>query len=157
VSDLFPRIEQGALRLADDRGHIDILYESGSCVLKRTFSKAGVFRGLHWQAQSSPQVKIFRVVSGRIADVIVAMDDPARTPHVTDIIPADGWVRIDAGFAHGFYAHEDSVFEYFCDGGYDESAELGFNIAARLPALLGVIHITLSPKDAAAPPLAAAA
>jgi dTDP-4-dehydrorhamnose 3,5-epimerase len=157
VSDLFPRIEQDALRIADDRGHIDILYESGACVLKRSFSKAGVFRGLHWQAESSPQVKIFRVVTGRIADVIVAMDDPARTPHVAEIVPEDGWVRIDARFAHGFYAYEDSVFEYFCDGGYDESAELGFNIAARLPALVGVTTVQLSPKDAAAPALAPAA
>jgi dTDP-4-dehydrorhamnose 3,5-epimerase len=157
VSDLFPRIEQGALRLADDRGHIDILYESNACVLKRTLSKKGVFRGLHWQADPSPQIKIFRVVSGRIADVVVAMDDPARTPHVEDIAPEDGWVRVDARFAHGFYAYEDSVFEYFCDGGYDESAELGFNIAARLPALLGIADIQLSPKDAAAPALAAAA
>lgn len=157
MSDLFPRIEQDALRLADDRGHIDILYESGSCVLKRTLSKKGVFRGLHWQSDPSPQVKIFRVVSGRIADVVVAMDDPSRTPHVAEIVPADGWVRIDARFAHGFYAYEDSVFEYFCDGGYDEEAELGFNLAARLPALLGVADVRISAKDAAAPPLAAAA
>lgn len=153
MSDPFPRIERDALRISDARGHIDIVYESATSVLKRTFSKAGVFRGMHWQAPPKPQVKIFRVVEGRIVDFVIDMDDPARTLLHSEVGPSDGWVRIDAHFAHGFYAVEDCVFEYFCDGGYDEAAEQGFNVADRVAALLGVSTLQLSAKDAAAPPL----
>ena len=45
----------------------------------------------------------------------------------------------------------DTVFEYVCDGGYDEASEEAFSIADRLPALLGVGAVILSDKDRAAP------
>ena len=69
---------------------------------------------------------------------------------------SNGWVRIGAEYAHGFYALQDTVFEYVCDGGYDEASEQAFSIADRLPALLGVETVILSEKDRAAPPLATA-
>ena len=153
MAELFARIERHALRLNDARGHLDILYESGACVLKRAFSKAGVFRGMHWQAPPVPQTKMFRIITGRIADFVIDMNDPVRTVHRSDVGPEDGWVRIDANFAHGYYAFEDSVFEYFCDGGYDEAGEQGFNIAEQVKAMLGIDDISLSLKDATAPRL----
>ncbi len=151
MADYFPRLDRDATRKADARGHIDILYESDTCVLKRTFSKRGVLRGLHWQAPPTPQVKIFRVVDGRIADFVVDMDDPGRALHHSIIGPADGWVRIAAKFAHGFYALEDSVFEYFCDGGYNEAGEVGLNIVSQVRDILGVDTVEVSGKDAAMP------
>ena len=156
MPELFPRIGRTALRKSDERGYLEILYESDACVMKRALSKRGVFRGLHWQAPPAPQVKLFRVVEGRIADVVVAMDDSSRAIVHADIGPDDGWIRIDAGFAHGYYAYEDSIFEYFCDGGYDERAEQAFNIADELRDLLGVETVLQSAKDAAAPRLRAA-
>jgi dTDP-4-dehydrorhamnose 3,5-epimerase len=155
VVDYFPRIERDALRLTDARGHIDILYESGTSVLKRTFSRKGVFRGMHWQAPPAPQVKLFRVVEGSIADFVIDMDDPERAMHHSVVGSSDGWVRIAANLAHGFYAFDDCVFEYFCDGGYDEAREVGFNVADEVRGRLNVDALQLSAKDAAAPPLRA--
>lgn len=151
--DPFVRLDQTTRRREDNRGWLEVLYESDAVVLKRSFSRAGVFRGLHVQRAPSPQVKVIRVVSGAIVDVVVSMDDPALELKTARLTPADGWVRIDAEFAHGFYALEDTVFEYVCDGGYDEASEQAFSIADRLPALLGVDSVILSDKDMAAPAL----
>ena len=115
-----------------------------------------MFRGLHVQCAPSEQTKVIRVVSGAIVDVVVSMDDPARALRTTRLTPEDGWVRIGAEYAHGFYALQDTVCEYVCDGGYDEASEQAFSIADRLPALLGVDTVILSDKDRAAPPLTAA-
>lgn len=151
----FVRLDQTARRHEDDRGWLEVLYESESMVLKRSFSRKGVFRGLHVQQSPSAQTKVIRVVSGAIVDVVVSMNDPTRELRSTTLTPADGWVRIDAHYAHGFYALDDTVFEYACDGGYDEASELAFSIVDRLPALLGVDEVILSDKDRAAPPLTA--
>lgn len=156
MAELFPRIEREAVRREDERGYLEVLYESGQAVLKRSFSRKHAFRGIHWQPDPSPQVKLFRVVSGAIIDFIVPMDDPARPIHHDTIRPEDGWVRIDARFAHGFLALEDSLFEYFCDGGYDPAGELAFSITDHVKAVTGIDHIILSAKDQAAPPLHAA-
>jgi dTDP-4-dehydrorhamnose 3,5-epimerase len=153
--DPFVRLDQ-ANRREDHRGWLEVLYESDRAVLKRSFSRAGVFRGLHVQRAPSEQTKLIRVVSGAIVDVVVSMNDPARKLHTTRLTADDGWVRIGAEFAHGFYALQDTVFEYVCDGGYDEASEQAFSIADRLPALLGVDAVILSDKDRAAPPLTAA-
>lgn len=149
----FPRLSDTAVRREDHRGWLEVLYESESTVLKRSFSRAGVFRGLHVQGEPSPQVKLIRVVSGAIQDFVVSMTDPDRVIHQTRLTPEDGWVRIDADYAHGFFAIEDSVFEYVCDGGYDEASEQAFSIAERLRDLLNVDAVILSDKDRAAPPL----
>jgi dTDP-4-dehydrorhamnose 3,5-epimerase len=155
--DPFVRLDQTTRRRDDDRGWLEVLYESETMVLKRSFSRKGVFRGLHVQQAPSAQTKVIRVVSGSIVDIVVSMDDPARELKSTTLTPADGWVRIGAEYAHGFFALEDTVFEYACDGGYDEASELAFSIADRLPTLLGVDDVILSDKDRAAPPLTAAA
>lgn len=153
--DPFVRVDQTTRRREDDRGWLEVLYESDSMVLKRSFSRAGVFRGLHVQRAPSEQTKVIRVVSGAIVDVVASMNDPARELHTARLTPEDGWVRIGAEYAHGFYALQDTVFEYVCDGGYDEASELAFSIADRLPDLLGVDTVILSDKDRAAPPLTA--
>jgi len=153
MSMIFPRIEQGNARREDARGYLEVLYESDQAVLKRSFTRKNAFRGLHWQDETAPQVKIFRVVYGEIADFIVPMDDPARPIHHQRITPADGWVRIDANQGHGLFALEDSLFEYFCDGRYAPEAEQAFSITDHIKDVLGVDEVILSPRDAAAPPL----
>lgn len=150
----FVRIEQGAPRQEDARGYLEVLYESDRAVLKRSFTRKHAFRGLHWQDESAPQVKIFRVVYGQIADFVVPMDDPEKPIMHEIITPEDGWIHIKANFAHGLFAMEDSLFEYFCDGGYDPSAELAFSITDHLRSVLGVDEVILSAKDQVAPPLA---
>lgn len=153
--DPFVRLDQTTHRREDNRGWLEVLYESDAMVLKRSFSRKGVFRGLHVQRAPSAQTKVIRVVSGSIVDVLVSMEDPSRELKTATLTPEDGWVRIGADYAHGFYALQDTVFEYVCDGGYDEASEEAYSIADRLPALLGVETVILSDKDRAAPPLPA--
>jgi dTDP-4-dehydrorhamnose 3,5-epimerase len=154
--DPFVRLDQTAHRREDERGWLEVLYESDNMVLKRSFSKKGVFRGLHVQLAPSAQTKVIRIVTGSIVDVVVDLADPALELKTATLTPADGWVRIGAQYAHGFYALEDTVFEYTCDGGYDEASEQAWSIADRLPELLGVTTVILSDKDRAAPPLSSA-
>jgi dTDP-4-dehydrorhamnose 3,5-epimerase len=149
----FPTLQDNAGRKEDSRGWLQVLYESEAMVLKRSFSKAGVFRGLHVQVPPSPQVKLIRVVSGRILDFLVDLDDAAKTIHRKELGPEHDWIRIDAQYAHGFYAMEDTVFEYVCDGGYDEANEKAFSITDYLMRELGLENLTLSDKDRASLPL----
>ena len=142
----------GAERFEDSRGWLQVLHESDTTILKRSFSRAGVFRGLHAQTEPSPQTKLIRVVSGRIVDFLVSLDDPERRLLHRELTSEDGWIRIAAHFAHGFYAVEDTVFEYVCDGRYDEASEKAFSIVDELRAM-GVAEPILSAKDRAAPVL----
>jgi dTDP-4-dehydrorhamnose 3,5-epimerase len=152
-NSIFKELKNGALRKSDDRGHLDVLFEQGQVVLKRSFSKAGVFRGMHLQRPPHDQIKLIRVVSGRIIDFVV---DPSQVPaelHRRELSPAEGWVLIDAHLAHGFYAIQDSEFEYFCIGAYNESYESSYSIVDVLQSKLGLSKLILSAKDQAAVPL----
>lgn len=153
MNQLFPRLINDAVRFEDARGWLAVLYESETVVLKRSFSRAGVFRGLHLQRAPSPQVKLIRVIEGRIIDIIVDIDDPERRIQQSELRPEDEWVRIDAHFAHGFLATEDTLFEYVCDGGYDEASEQAFSITAWLEQQFGAQDLVLSDKDRKADPL----
>lgn len=153
MNQLFPRLINDAVRFEDARGWLAVLYESETVVLKRSFSRAGVFRGLHLQRTPSPQVKLIRVIEGRIIDIIVDIDDPERRIQQSELRPEDEWVRIDAHFAHGFLAIEDTLFEYVCDGGYDEGSEQAFSITAWLEQQFGARDLVLSDKDRKADPL----
>ena len=149
----FKALNAVAQRRQDNRGHLDVLYEQGEVVLKRSFSRAGVFRGMHWQRPPHAQVKLIRVASGRILDFLL---DPSKSParlHWRELASADGWIQIDAHLAHGFYAMEDTEFEYLCIGAYNESAESSFSIVDFLQSKLGLRQLMLSTKDAAATPL----
>jgi len=149
----FPSLQDSGIKREDNRGWLQVLYESDTMVLKRSFSRKGVFRGLHVQLPPTPQVKLIRVVSGRIIDFLVSMNDPDRVIHHKTLGPAEDWVRIGSEYAHGFYALEDTVFEYVCDGGYNEAGELAFSITDYLKDEMGLADAILSAKDLASPPL----
>ena len=149
----FPSLETETQRFEDARGWLQVLYETDSTILKRSFSRAGVFRGLHAQTAPTSQTKIIRVVSGRIIDFVVSLTDPGRSILHREVSQADGWIRIDSHFAHGFYALDDTVFEYVCDGRYDEASEQAFSIIDYLRDQLGIADPLLSAKDRAAPAL----
>lgn len=149
----FPSLQEQAVTRADDRGWLQILYESDQVILKRSFSKAGVFRGLHVQMEPSPQVKLIRVIEGRIIDFVVDVGDVNKVIHRKELGPQDDWVRIDAQYAHGFYAIENTLFEYVCDGSYDEASEMALSIVTFLRDELGLEKLQLSDKDQSATPL----
>ena len=90
-------------------------------------SAAGVLRGLHYHRR---QLDYWVVTSGRalvaVADVrpVIAADGPAVVE--TRELPADDWVVIPAGVAHGFLALEPLELLYLVTNEYDGSDELGF-------------------------------
>jgi dTDP-4-dehydrorhamnose 3,5-epimerase len=153
LMEAFPAIEELAPRLEDERGWVQVLHESERMVLKRSFSRAGVFRGMHLQLEPSPQVKLIRVVSGRIIDFVAAVHEETPAIRHCELGPDCGWIRIGADFAHGFYALEDTLFEYVCDGRYDEARERSFSIPEYLERQCGIVDPLLSRKDQAATPI----
>jgi dTDP-4-dehydrorhamnose 3,5-epimerase len=152
-SDQFPRLTSEAFELRDSRGLISILHETDNVVLKRSSSVKGVFRGLHRQILPHPQTKIIRVISGRILDFVTNPDQDDDPIWYTEISPQDDWVRIAPHLAHGFYAIEDVVFEYFCEGGYNETAEESYFAAPFIQNALNLAEMRLSKKDQSARPL----
>ena len=148
----FIELSEHALRRSDPRGSLDVLYEAGELVFKRSSSLKDVFRGMHWQRSPRPQTKIIRVVSGRILDFVLEPIGHRPMLYYREVCPGDGWLQIGAEWAHGLYALEETVFEYICHGAYDESAEVGFSIADFLRDGLRLSPL-LSPKDLAAPPV----
>ena len=146
-------LERAADRYADSRGHLDILYEQDNLVLKRSFSRSGVFRGMHWQRPPHSQTKLIRVISGRILDFVVDPESSDRKLFYKELNALDGWVQIDAHLAHGFYALQDTEFEYLCHGAYNEAAEMSYSIAEFVSRRLGIHDAVYSAKDGAAEPL----
>jgi len=81
-----------------------------------SFSRRGVLRGLHFQKPPRAQGKLIRVAWGRIRDVAVDLRRKSPTFRkwvMVELRAGDGralW--IPPGFAHGFYAEEDSIVLY---------------------------------------------
>lgn len=149
----FVSLQDGAVRFSDARGFLDVLYETEGVVLKRSFSRAGVFRGMHWQQPPYAQTKLVRVVTGRILDFVVDPNIPNPELFYRELSPADGWICISSQWAHGFYAPEDTEFEYFCHGAYNEGAESSFSILEVLRSVFDITQPLLSEKDSSAPAL----
>ncbi len=95
----------------------------------RSFSHQGVLRGLHFQAEPYAQAKLVSVVSGSALDVIVDLRPDSATlgKHIKYKLSADqqNMLFIPAGFAHGFVALEDCVFQYMCSALYNHASEGG--------------------------------
>ena len=118
-------------------------------------SRAGVLRGLHFQAAPYTQAKLVRVIAGSVLDVVldIRKGSPTFGKHVA-VELSDRNKRqlfVPRGFAHGFVVLSDEViFAYKCDNPYMPSHERG--IAFDDPALgidwkIGRDHAILSEKD----------
>ena len=153
MKDAFEYPAKTSIKREDDRGYLEVLYENNTTILKRSFSRKGVFRGLHRQHKPYLQNKLIRVVDGAIIDFVVDVEKKDAQVESTKITPESDWVLIDGRFAHGFYALEDTVFEYICDGAYAEDSEEAYSIVEYLCSLSFVDEIILSDKDQVAKPL----
>ncbi len=103
------------------------------------FSKAGTFRGLHFQW--NPYMgKLVRVEKGRIIDF--ALDIRKGSPDTWAKIIAyeltgkpeadhNEWIWLPPGFAHGILAVEESFVEYFCSGEYSQGCEAAISPLAK--------------------------
>ncbi len=97
-----------------------------------------------------------------LVDVRPLLDGSGSRPIVeTRELPADAWVVIPSGVAHGFLALEALELVYLVTNEYDGSDELGFAwddpaVAIDWPALAGTAdgRPILSERDAANPALA---
>ena len=153
MNNVFPVLTHHANKKEDARGSLEVLYETGSIVLKRSFSKMGVFRGMHLQRSPNEQTKLIRVVSGRIIDFVVEPNEGTSGIRWQEIDASSDWIKINSKFAHGFYALENTIFEYICDGAYVEAAEQTYSVVDFLKKKLGLENVILSEKDANAPKL----
>lgn len=120
-------------------------------------SKKGVLRGLHYQVNRT-QAKLVTVTRGSILDAVVDIrrGSPTFGKGLTVLLSENDTqqIYIPAGFAHGFYAVEDSDVVYKCSDFYAPEHERG--IVYNDPALALAwpeTHPTLSDRDGALPRL----
>lgn len=103
-----------------------------------SYSKKGVFRGLHFQWE--PYMgKLVRVISGCMYDM--ALDIRIGSPTYGKIVmhkltaypESDSieWIWVPPGFAHGAYFLEDTTIEYYCTGQYSNGKEASISPFAK--------------------------
>ena len=126
-------------------------------------SRAGTVRGVHFADVPPGQAKYVQCFSGKILDIVVDIRLGSPTFGQYEAIELDADSRsglyISVGLGHAFCALSDSAtVGYLCSEGYSPEREHGIyplDPDLALPWPQGE-HSVLSPKDAAAPPLAEA-
>ena len=126
-------------------------------------SRAGTVRGVHFADVPPGQAKYVQCFSGKILDIVVDIRVGSPTFGQYEAIELDADSRsglyISVGLGHAFCALSDSAtVGYLCSEGYSPEREHGIHPLdpdLALPWPEGE-HSALSPKDAAAPPLAEA-
>jgi dTDP-4-dehydrorhamnose 3,5-epimerase len=156
----------------DDRGHFQELWNqaryeeaglpAGFVQDNLSFSTRGVLRGLHYQHPSG-QGKLVTVLRGEVFDVAVDIrrGSPSFGRWMGTVLSEENrrQLYIPPGFAHGFLVTGScALFLYKCTAYYrpaDEGSVLWNDpeIGIDWPSVDG-LPPRLSPKDAAAPPLA---
>lgn len=91
---------------------------------------AGTLRGMHYQLDWAPEVKLVRCTRGAIVDQIVDMrpDSPTYLQHVSVELSADNRkaLYVPAMFAHGYQTLVDGAeVVYQVTGAYTPAAERG--------------------------------
>ena len=133
-------------------GAVDFVQENES------MSRRGVVRGLHYQAGSSAQAKLVRVVDGTIVDVVVDLrrGSPAFGRHIAVELSAENGRQlfVPRGFAHGFaVVSPQAKFLYKVDNYYCPESERAINIFDSTLAVewpFSAVEAIVSQKDASA-------
>ena len=103
--------------------------ESNFVQVNQSFSKRGVLRGLHFQRPPHQQGKLVSVVQGRVLDVSVDLrpGSPTYGQHAKVLIDSErhNLLYVPEGFAHGFVALEDTIFNYQCTNLYHQPSDGG--------------------------------
>lgn len=96
-----------------------------------TNSKKGVIRANHFQFKE-PQIKIIRVIKGRIFDVVVDLrkGSPTYKKWLYFILDSKDtnpkMLFIPKGVSHGYLVLEDSIVSYKCEGEFFPEYDDGF-------------------------------
>jgi dTDP-4-dehydrorhamnose 3,5-epimerase len=135
----------------DERGYIEINYENESLVVKKSFSVANVFRGLHIQIPPHPQSKYIWVEEGEIIDVCLNLNAESENfgkLKFINITPKNGIFSIPPYMAHGFFSIIPSKFNYICKGTYSPSNEISIKPSAKIfKKLCSENTLIISDKD----------
>ena len=138
----------------DHRGSLAVIKETERYSLKRSFSKAHVFRGLHLQLPDKRQQKKVWDEQGKIIDFCLDLnfDSPTFGKIETfELTQESGVLHVPFSHAHGFLTLEDTNVCYFCDGAYDENYELAIKPPKKeLEKFINPNSILMSSKDDAA-------
>ena len=141
------------LKFDDERGFLKIEAELNlnginGLTIKESYSLPFVGRGLHFQSENSPQIKIIKVQNGKILDLVYDPSDQSKTIYgfFLDEIQAVSMI-IPSNFAHGFIALEPTNFTYTCLGKYSEEDETTFNVLEDISEIMNFKSISLSQKD----------
>ncbi len=125
-------------------------------------SSYGVIRGLHYQLPPYAQVKLVRVLQGKILDVAVDIrkGSPTYVKTFCVVLSEENKKQlfIPAGFAHGFSVlSEKAEVLYKCDAFYNKESDAGIrfndpvlNIDWKIPA----DKVIVSEKDKELPAMA---
>ena len=138
-------------KFEDNRGYIEITYENDSLIIKKSFSKANVFRGLHIQMPPFSQSKYIWVEKGEIIDVCLnlnfASEEFGKYQMIT-MTPENGVFFIPNYMAHGFVAKKPSKFSYICTGKYSSENEISIKPSTAIFNELGMKdNLIISDKD----------
>ncbi|MCD7878883.1 MAG: dTDP-4-dehydrorhamnose 3,5-epimerase [Candidatus Gastranaerophilales bacterium] len=91
-------------------------FDIKQCNLSKNIS-AGVLRGLHYQKEPYPEIKMVSCFKGRIFDVLadIRKDSPTYLQWVgTELSEHNGkMLYIPSGVAHGFQTLEDDSYVYY--------------------------------------------
>lgn len=123
----------------DDRGYFTETYKESdfkSIGIERefkqdnqSFSVKGTLRGLHFQNPPYAQGKLVRAVRGSILDVCVDIrhNSPTFGKYVMRELSEDNrcMLWVPEGFAHGFFALQDSIVLYKATSEYNKESEGG--------------------------------
>tara|TARA_B110000008_G_C16919134_1_gene543970 strand:+ start:1085 stop:1579 length:495 start_codon:yes stop_codon:yes gene_type:complete len=138
-------------RFKDIRGYIDISYENDSIIIKKSFSKENVFRGLHIQTPPFAQSKYISVQDGEIIDLCLNLNYKSEKfgeYELIKITPKNGVFYIPKYMAHGFFSKKPTKFNYICVGGYSSENEITIKPPNAILKELGVKENTIiSNKD----------
>ena len=83
-----------------------------------SFSKKGTLRGIYIQTGKMMEKKIITLLSGKVSWFI--MNYKNTKYHRLIKLKKNYSLYIPAGYAHGCYAHEDSILHIISDKKYDE-------------------------------------
>lgn len=79
--------------------------------------RRGTVRGMHWQAEPYPEVKLVRCTAGAICDVVIDLrpDSPTFKRHLVVDLDAEDRLSlyIPTGFVHGFQTLADDTEVFY--------------------------------------------